>query len=62
MTYEEKRRMLAELAKNEHKHAHDVRSYQKPTKDEILMVHHGGKFTSELSLDSLSSETTVESV
>ena len=63
LTYEEKRRLLAKLAKEEHKH-HGVdqgNSHHKGHKDEILTMQHG-KFTSQVSLESLSSETTVESV
>jgi len=64
MTYEERRRLLAKLAKEEHKH-HGVDignpNHHKAHKDELITLQHG-KFTDKLSLESLSSETTVESV
>ena len=65
MTYEEKRKTLAELSRkyrSHQQHHHSAPTLEQPAGDEILLVHTGKGFTSELSLDSFSSETTVESV
>nr|XP_026692389.1 gap junction gamma-1 protein isoform X3 [Ciona intestinalis] len=58
MTYEEKRRRLALLQASS---AHPPKQPE-GNKDEIIVMHGGGGMTGALSLDSLSSDTTVESV
>ena len=66
MTYEEKRIRLAKLGHKSQQHKaqsqHQAASAPTIYKDEMLLIPTKTKFTSNLSLDSMSSETTVESV